>query len=146
MGRVLSIKRNDDIAGTRWHFYHADEDGERWPIGDAGMSNLGDWEGRFDTKNVSFSNLAELRAWAARHGYGELEAVDECAYGASLDNGATFRAADGFDAAELAQVWDALVEAMEPHVREAVHSDLAPCSHGEFLAEYLRRMGLLVIG
>ena len=146
MSYLQAIKRNDEIAGTRWHFQHIDDDGQTWPVGDAGMSNLGDWEGRFDTKRVSFESPDELRAWAKKHGYGDIEVSDECRYGVSLDNGATWSAADELPESELASSWDALVEVMEPHVREAVHSDLAPCSHRVFLAEYLRRCGTLVIG
>ncbi len=61
----------------------------------------------------------------------------------SLDNGRTYDPSD----AQLSEHWDVLTEAMDPEAREATHAAVAPCSHGEFVAEYLRRAPAdLVIG
>lgn len=66
----------------------------------------------------------------------------------SLDNGSTWHAAGDLAITdyELAAKWDALVEAMDDAAREATHDAVAPCSHREFLAEYLRRteQGLVI--
>lgn len=58
----------------------------------------------------------------------------------SLDNGHTYQTAEqAMPEIDNRNLWDVVVNAMDDDTREAVAYDLAPCSNGEFLAEYLRR-------
>ena len=142
-----AVKRNDDISGTRYDFYHVDDEGVEWELGNATMSNFGDWLGKFDTKLVEFSTESELDSWAGKHGYTPLDILDTCLYGISFDNGRSFESAyEASDRIEDDATWDMVVNFMEPHVCEAVHDDIAPCTRVEFLGEYLNRCGLLVVG
>lgn len=36
-------------------------------------------------------------------------------------------------------LYDAAVQLMDDEIREAVHSDIAPCTEEEFLIEYMKR-------
>ena len=54
----------------------------------------------------------------------------------SIDNGHSYVApAEAIDAMS----WDAIVDMMDDDIREAVHSEIAPCTEAEFLAAYLDR-------
>lgn len=66
----------------------------------------------------------------------------------SLDNGRTWMTADeAMDEINERNLWDTIVEMMDDEIREAVHSDIAPCTEEEFLDEYLRRADAgLIIG
>lgn len=142
-----AVKKNDELVGTRYDFYSVDDDNDEWELGYASMSNFGDWLGRFDTKRVEFSTESELDSFARKHGYTPLEITDRCEYGISFDNGMTFESAyEASDRIEDDDTWDMVVNFMEPHVRESVHDDIAPCTRAEFLGEYLNRCGALVIG
>lgn len=145
--RYIAIKENDDIAGTRYDFFNVDDNDDFWSLGYASMSRLGDWEGYFDTKKISFLNDGELDYWAKKHGYSPIEISDDCTYGVSFDNGNTFESLqDVKDDLEYDGIWDNLVDHMDDHVREAVHDDIAPCTREEFLGEYLNRCGTIIIG
>lgn len=56
----------------------------------------------------------------------------------SLNNGATWMTADeAMPAIDDRNLWDAVVEVMDIETREAVHSELAPCTNQAFLRRYL---------
>lgn len=48
------------------------------------------------------------------------------------------RYGNNFDLSEE-KLWNTIASYMDDDIREDVHGDLAPCSEGEFLVEYLRR-------
>ena len=52
----------------------------------------------------------------------------------SLDNGHTYVTPEEVASSPY---WDAIVNAMDDEIREAVHYNIAPCSNAEFLREYL---------
>ena len=56
----------------------------------------------------------------------------------SLNNGYTFMDADeAIEKIEEQDLWQVVVETMDPEVRERVHGELAPCSNLAFLRRYL---------
>lgn len=58
----------------------------------------------------------------------------------SLDNGCKFGTAEDWERWEpglIDRIWGYLVNYMEDEARKQVHSELAPCSHLEFLERYL---------
>lgn len=56
----------------------------------------------------------------------------------SLDNGITFLTADeAMPIIDDRNLWEAVVEVMDTEIREAVHSELAPCTKLAFLRRYL---------
>ena len=56
----------------------------------------------------------------------------------SLNNGYTFMDADeAIEKIEEQDLWQVVVETMDPEVREKVHGELAPCSNLAFLRRYL---------
>ena len=56
----------------------------------------------------------------------------------SLNNGYTFLDADeAIEKIEDQDLWQVVVETMDPEVREKVHCELAPCSNLAFLRRYL---------
>ena len=61
----------------------------------------------------------------------------------SFDNGASWLDPDGVlnysDIDYIPRMWGLIIRHMDGDTREAVNADLAPCTHLEFLAEYLRR-------
>lgn len=62
----------------------------------------------------------------------------------SIDNGNSF---SSIDAAIAGIGFDAIVGMMDDEIREAVHTELAPCTEAEFLARYLELSTVdLVIG
>ena len=58
----------------------------------------------------------------------------------SIDNGRTYTtAAEAMPEITANNLWDAVVNVMDDDTREAVHSEIAPCTEAEFLAAYLDR-------
>lgn len=56
----------------------------------------------------------------------------------SLNNGTTWMTADeAMPTIDDRDLWDAVVEVMDTETREAVHSELAPCTNLAFLRRYL---------
>lgn len=56
----------------------------------------------------------------------------------SLNNGTTWMTADeAMPTIDDRNLWDAIVEVMDTETREAVHSELAPCTNLAFLRRYL---------
>ena len=56
----------------------------------------------------------------------------------SLNNGYTFMDADeAIEKIQEQDLWQVVVETMDPEVRERVHGELAPCSNLAFLRRYL---------
>jgi hypothetical protein len=58
----------------------------------------------------------------------------------SIDNGRTYMTAqEAMPAIAERGLWDAIANVMDDDIREAVHSEMAPCTEAEFLAAYLER-------
>ena len=58
----------------------------------------------------------------------------------SLDNGTNFLSADeAMPIIEERDLWQVVVETMDPEVRETVHGLIAPCSNLSFLKMYLEK-------
>jgi hypothetical protein len=56
----------------------------------------------------------------------------------SIDNGRTYMTAqEAMPAIAERGLWDAIANVMDDDIREAVHSEMAPCTDVEFLAAYL---------
>ncbi len=56
----------------------------------------------------------------------------------SLNNGSSYMSADeAMPTIDDRTLWDAIVEVMDAETREAVHSELAPCTNLAFLRRYL---------
>lgn len=66
----------------------------------------------------------------------------------SLDNGHTYMTAqEAMPEITDNNLWDAVANMMDDDTREAVHSEIAPCTEAEFLAAYLdRATNDLIIG
>lgn len=66
----------------------------------------------------------------------------------SLDNGRTWKtASEAMSEINERNLWDVVANMMDDEIREAVHSDCAPCTEEEFLAAYLCRSDAgLIIG
>ena len=102
--------------------------------------------------DVEFSSVAEMEAairkleqlnggeWMPVDGLKEGRDYEIVPATLSIDNGLTFIGADELYeyADEILSRWDAIAEAMNDEIREAVHAEMAPCSELEFLAAYLR--------
>ena len=66
----------------------------------------------------------------------------------SLDNGHTYiTAREAMPEIAANNLWDTIANLMDDDTREAVHSEIAPCTEVEFLAAYLdRATGDLIVG
>lgn len=63
----------------------------------------------------------------------------------SLDNGTNYLTADeAMPIIDDRGLWETVVESMDAETREAVNSQLAPCSNLEFLRRYLEIADLVI--
>ena len=85
----------------------------------------------------------QMEAWRDDQEMGEQEwqaALGECfqAHEISLDNGTNYLTADeAMPIIDDRGLWETVVESMDAETREAVHSELAPCTNLAFLRRYL---------
>lgn len=86
---------------------------------------------------------SQVEAWRDGQAMTEQEwqdALSDCfrTHEISLDNGSTWMTADeAMPTIDDRALWDAVVEVMDAEIREAVHSELAPCTNLAFLRRYL---------
>lgn len=89
------------------------------------------------------NNDGQIEAWRDDQGMDEQEwqmALADCfkTHEISLDNGNSYMSAEeAMPIIEEQSLWDAVVEAMNDNAREAVHSEIAPCTNLQFLCRYL---------
>lgn len=85
----------------------------------------------------------QMEAWRDDQQMDEQEwqmALEDCfkTHEISLDNGNAYMSAEeAMPIIEEQGLWDAVVEAMNDNTREAVNSEIAPCSNLQLLSRYL---------